>query len=581
MAYKKPGAYARFVKTAGAVNNPASTKVMAIVGTGKLFFDVVNSSVLRQTGKSTDLLNNENVYEVHHVTSKPLKNGEVDLSGGGIEYVKTTHFELNDGKNISWKLATPPTVTETAGTSAGSVAFAGVVSASIGQDYLVETGQYRVEITYIDRENPTLGTYAVINHLTGEVLGEYQVGATPVSVIPGLNLAVTATAIPELDGDDQPIAGTNVTNTGDYVVIKPVAGVPVAGAPAAGSIYYVTYAYRKADEDFAPKVFSDYQDLVAEYGDYDVTVSGKVINSLALGAEIAFTNGVSPIVCVQAKNDSEYAIQRAIDLLEKDIAGVNNINTVIPLTSDKGVAAHAASHITNMSDSSIGKERMTYIGAEPGETYQESAEAAASFNNERVVYVVPGTATKSIRDVVTGKVSVRRVPGAYLALAVASLGLKNDPAEPLTNKTIAGFDGLGELYSESEKNMMAEKGCLVLEQVGSTIKVRHGQTTSVADVNSNEITLVQIKDTVIDAARNSLGAIYVGRKLLPTVVNDVQVSLTNILNQFKGQEIIIGYSNVSVKRSKDDPRAIDIKFEIEAVYPLNYINIEFSFSGVS
>jgi len=157
----------------------------------------------------------------------------------------------------------------------------------------------------------------------------------------------------------------------------------------------------------------------------------------------------------------------------------------------------------------------------------------------------------------------------------------NDPAEPLTLKNITGFTSLGVLYTEAEKNIMAEQGVLVLEQYGAAMRIRHGITTSTAEVNSSEITLVQIKDYVIEAARTTLGELYVGRKLMPTVVGDVQNTLQNILAQFVGQEVIISFDGISVARSAEDPRAIDVVFEIEAVYPLNYVNISFSFSGVN
>ncbi|MNV42048.1 Phage tail sheath protein [compost metagenome] len=168
-----------------------------------------------------------------------------------------------------------------------------------------------------------------------------------------------------------------------------------------------------------------------------------------------------------------------------------------------------------------------------------------------------------------------------MAVAVASLGLKNDPAEPLTNKSINGFKDLNQLYTESEMNLMAESGCLVMRQTGSVIKVRHGVTTSTVDINSQEITLVQIRDYVIAAARQSLGESYVGNKLRPTIISDIQSALISLLNQFKGQEVILNYGGINVKRSTEDPRQVDVKFEIEAVYPLNFIDISFSFSGVS
>lgn len=592
MAYKKPSAYARFVPTSNTISSVGSSRTMALVGTGKLFFDVLNETILRQSNTTSELLSRENVYEIYHVTSKPLKNGSVDMTDGGVEYINGVDFELREGKYISWKINPdkPATVLEPVpfGGSEGAQEFAKAVHASVNDKTLVKSGKYKIEVTYVDNSVPALGTYAIVDFNTEEVLGEYTVGTQPVDAIPGISLFVTDTFFPKVSDGATPVPVydaegniESVVTPGDYVIVQTIAGGTVDSAAPTNNAYYVSYAYRKAEEDFLPKVFTTYDDVVDEYGDYEVTASGKVINSLALAAEIAFVNGVNPIVCVQAKNDSDYSIQKAIDHLERDVAGVNNFNTVVPLSTSKGVAAYTMGHINKMSDSDIGKERMAYISAPATETYAESAAAASSFNNERIVYVVPGEATKSVRDLTTGRTSVRRVSGCFLTVAVAALGLVNDPAEPLTNKTITGFEGLGRLYAETEKNIMASKGCLILEQNGSIIRVRHGMTTATATVNSNEITLVQIKDMVIDAARNNLGSSFVGRKLVPTIVSDVQIALVNILTQFVGQQVIISYGGVNVKRSKEDPRAIDVKFEIEAVYPLNYINIEFSFSGVN
>jgi hypothetical protein len=208
-------------------------------------------------------------------------------------------------------------------------------------------------------------------------------------------------------------------------------------------------------------------------------------------------------------------------------------------------------------------------------------ETAQSYANERVIYVVPGEIVKEVKDLRTGRVNNRVLPACYAAVAVAALGLVNDPAEPLTNKTIAGFKSLTRTFTESEKNFLAGAGCLILEQRGSIIKVRHGITTSNVDVNSTEITLIQIKDYVIDACRQATAALYIGNKNRPSIISDVQYTITNILNQFISQEIILGFNGLSVKRNSNDPRQVDVRFEIEAVYPLNYIGITFGFAAVS
>jgi Phage tail sheath protein. len=598
MAYKSPGAYARFVKTASPVSSIGSTRVMAIVGTGTNFYDVVNEGVSRTPGSTVDTLANSNIFDIDSLTSKPLYAGSV-VTGSKV-YKEGIDFEVKEGKYIAWKIKndpnSAPSLIKSIGSTSGSAKFEEYVTAVIdgNRDYLVKNGKYRVEISYVHAD---MGAYRVVDENTQEVLGEFGISNSSVDVIPGVKLTVSETFVPKMEGvtptpvldpDGEIVSDTTV---GDFVIIETFAGEivdekdmdnpNVPGAPADGETYYVSYTYKKPESEFIPKVFYSYDEVVAEYGNYDVTATGKVINSLALGAEIAFLNGVVPLVCVQARNDSDYEMKAAIDKLERPIVGISNFSTVVPLTSSKSVADHLLSHVSNMSLPINGKERVGYMSAFDGESVQVSINTAKMLKNERIVYVVPGSATKDIKDLRTGKINTRKVPGYMLAVAVASLGLKNDPAEPLTNKSIVGFKDLGTLYTESEMNLMAESGCLVLKQNGSTIKVRHGITTSNESTESSEITLVQIKDYVIEAARNTLGESYIGNKLKPAIVSEVESSLVNMLNQLQGQEIILGYGGVSVKRSTLNPTQIDVKFEIEAVYPLNYIDISFSFSGVN
>jgi hypothetical protein len=361
--------------------------------------------------------------------------------------------------------------------------------------------------------------------------------------------------------------------------------------PAEGATYYVSYKYRKADADYEPKLYTNYDDIVAAYGNYDVSASGAVLNSLSLGAEIAYNNGVSQIVCVQAKNGADYEIETAIDKLSKTIAGASNVQTIIPLSTSDAVGAYLQNHINLMSSYEYGKERMGYLAARPNQLINKiasrsdrtvgMAETAEGYADERIVYVVPGAIKKSIRDLRTGKYNTRTLDGCYAAVAVAAIGLSNDPAEPLTNKTISGFTELVDLYTESEKNILAAAGCCVLEPNGTNIRIRHGITTATDEVNSQEITLIQIKDYVIESCRTTTANLYIGKKLTSSIISDIKYTMNSILTQFVGQAVIINYSSLKVVRNSDEPRQIDISFEIEAVYPLNWISIEFGFSSTS
>lgn len=441
------------------------------------------------------------------------------------------------------------------------------------QQYTIENiediieGTYRIGFTNIDSAIGTL-TYTITNNddPSFNISNNLSIGASSLEIrhIPGVAFLFNFTDL-------------SLINENDSIDMK-VYNTVKGDSPIEGSTFYVTYKYRKEDNEYSPKIFYDYTDIVKEYGNYNVAASGSVVNSLSLGAEIAFLNGITSLVCVQAKNDSDYEMNIAIDKLQRTISGVNNINTIIPLTSSPEVGAHAINHVDLMSSFENSKERMVYLGAGIDTEISKMIEIAKGYKNERAVYVVPGGVLKNVKDIHNGVINTRKIPSCYAAVAVASLGLVNDPAEPLTNKNIAGFNSLGIFLMESEKNALAEAGCCVLDQRGTTIFVRHGITTDPTEVNSTEITLVQIKDYVIEAVRSSTSTLYIGKKNKSSVISDITYTLQSILGQFITQEIIISYDNLTVKRSSDDPRQIDVSFEIEAVYPLNYISIEFGFS---
>lgn len=442
---------------------------------------------------------------------------------------------------------------------------------------------YEDTAVYVLTYNANNNQFVITRMLDGEIDADFNNVAEDITeemfdVIPGISFNVNINGLTDV------VDGTQV-----YIVTSP--RVTSSEIPSEGSTYYVSYKYRKSESDYEPMLFTDYDDIVATYGNYDVSASSAVLNSLSLGAEIAYNNGVSQVVCVQAKNNSDYEMQAAIDKLTKVIVGANNVNSIIPLTDSDTVGAYLKNHVDLMSSYEYGKERMGYLAGRINQPINKLATAAdrslgltsvaEGYNDERIVYVVPGAIRKSIRDLRTGRYNERTLPGCYAAVAVAAIGLANDPAEPLTNKTIAGFTELVDLYSESEKNLLASAGCCVLEPSGTTIRIRHGITTNTDEVNSQEITLIQIKDYVIDACRTNTADLYIGRKLVASIISDIKYTIESMLNQFISQGVIINYSSLKVKRNSEEPRQIDVSFEIEAVYPLNWISIEFGFSETS
>lgn len=453
----------------------------------------------------------------------------------------------------------------------------------------IKAGYYLVKIKNIEKNE-----ISIYNYKTGELIGTWSTSIINKyrDAIPGMSFEVYSfrdiEGLIEMNGtkDSSDLSGCGV-------LIKTVEGIINPEVPQQEANYYVSYKYSKSEDGYEPKVFNSYSDIVEEYGKYSVTESGVIINGISLAAEIALQNGANPLVIVQAKSETDNAYREAINKLGKKIENVDTVNAVVALNTSKAINKYVVDHVNKYSSSEYGMYRMAYLSAEANEpvdkvatvsdAMQGSIQNASELYNERVVYVVPGMITKNIVDHNTGFSSLKVLPGSYLAVAIAALAMKNDPAEPLTNKRVAGFTGLVNHYSEPELNMLSSNGCLAVKQDNTVLKVRHGITThsstdTLTDIQSNEITLVQIKDYVINGCRKTLGDMYVGGKLKPSIVSDMEFTLKSLLNKYVNDSIIINYEDLAVARDVSDPRQVNIKFLIEAVYPLNYIDITFGFS---
>lgn len=453
----------------------------------------------------------------------------------------------------------------------------------------IRNGLYKVKI-----KNVANNEISIFNMTTKELIGTWSTSSVNNfrNAIPGFSFELYS--FRDVEGLIEMCGSGDINDlSGSGVVFEMIEGIINPEVPQSGTEYYVTYRYSKSEEDYEPKIFSNYNEIVKEYGQYLMTESGMIINGISLAAEIAMLNGASPIALVQAKSETVEEYKKAIDKLGTKIGNTDNVNAVVALTDSTAVNQYLVEHVNKYSSPDYGMYRMTYLSSpanqpidkEPsiGNPMLGAIQTAKSINDERCVYVVPGAVIKNVLNNITGFSNLKVLPGYYLTTAVAALSLRNDPAEPLTNKQIYGFDSLVNYYNEPELNLLSSSGCLAVKQDSNGLKVRHGVTThgaieTLADIQSNEITLVQIKDYVINGCKTSIGDKYVGGKLKPSIVADVEFTIKMLLNKYIADGIIINYEDLVVVRDLEDPRQLNVRFLIEAVYPLNYIDITFGFS---
>lgn len=381
-------------------------------------------------------------------------------------------------------------------------------------------------------------------------------------------------------------------------------------------------SYVAQDDINDPETFFDPEELFRKHGYPSVT------NTLALGAQIAFENGAPAILACQAmpqvtkSSDADQKWKWLVTDERGHTAGTEVIDTnwaetftelekeemnflcVLPQVASTDLTpstkyyfdlfAAAKTHVEKMSATAYRKERILMIGSPTisdvnkqlfynvsdyfdnvyqytvDTTYGVEATYGTSF---RVQFFIPD----QIVRVVNGEVEI--LPGWYMAIAGAGyLSASQNLPEPLTRKDLVGFNILKtRRFNEVQMDAMGGTGVTVVIPLTSGGRVRHSLTT----VNSGEAveeepSVVGIRDFVAKTMRDSLEAAFVGHIITPAVVGQINARAGSILNSIESQGIIVAFANLNVTQDTQEPRQANVFFDIEPVYPLNWLRIEFS-----
>jgi hypothetical protein len=122
-------------------------------------------------------------------------------------------------------------------------------------------------------------------------------------------------------------------------------------------------------------------------------------------------------------------------------------------------------------------------------------------------------------------------------------------------------------------NSVAQAGCSIIEQVGSSFRVRHAITTDPSNVLSIQPSITFLKDEIQQDIRDLLDP-YIGRKFLNSVLTDMN---SDLVSYFKGKvdaELVQTYSNITVTRDDNDPRIARVKAAYVPVGELTYIMVD-------
>lgn len=341
--------------------------------------------------------------------------------------------------------------------------------------------------------------------------------------------------------------------------------------------YYVDFT--RVRSRFNTRTFTNLADVTATYG------AVSLENTLSLGAYLAFANGAIAVACKQVEVEagqpmSEDQVIQAIKDIEGEITAGLSPSVIMPLCPmTPSILSYLSNHCDIQSSIRYRSERRAVVGVAPGTSPREVKRLAENTANSRIVIVYPDMANVTFVDE-NNTTQSYLVGGEFVAVAVANATSNTtfDSATPWTGRTIRGFTSLGRNLDEVDANLVASSGVTVITQRVDGLKVRHGLTTNMTSVLTKTPTVVQIADDVHLRARNLLSS-YIGLKYVPQTIQQIEGKVNTMFKQLVRDQIISTYTGLSVTRDANDPTQLNIEVFYKPVFPLLYIQFNFTVQG--
>lgn len=348
-----------------------------------------------------------------------------------------------------------------------------------------------------------------------------------------------------------------------------------------GDIVSVSYYYTAPDY-FDVYALYDYDDVRDRYGE-PFDANGNIQSELTLAAKFAFLNGASSVLtcAVDPVNPASPTIGDYENALKK-FRDEEQIAIIVPATGDPQIQALVSSHVNQQSEKKY--ERRAIVGIDGSKVLVGTnvrIDQAQALSDQRVALISPSRflyfSPELNRQIKLG--------GQYMAAAVAGKSVSQIAAMPLTRKTISGFLGPAteDTLREGGKNLESQNGLMVIEKTRrNQIQVRHGVTTNSTDLLTREWSIIGQQDVMVYRIRDFLDADgLIGMPIYDTTLIQVKASAESALVSLVRDEIIVDYKNLKVRQLAVTPDVIEVRYEWQPAYPLNYIIVRYSVAVMS
>jgi len=195
-------------------------------------------------------------------------------------------------------------------------------------------------------------------------------------------------------------------------------------------------------------------------------------------------------------------------------------------------------------------------------------------STKRAMFFWPGG--PGVRRVVNGE--IQALDGQYVAAAASGFAAAHFITTSMTKKQLSGFTiDPSQKLSVDETNLAGGAGVAIVKPLAAGGEVLLGQTTANSGrAVEEEYSVVRITDHTAKTVRKALENAFTGSLITLNTASDIEIATKGILASLQSQGIITKFANVKAAVDPQEPRQVNVTFDITPIFPLNWIFIRFS-----
>jgi hypothetical protein len=336
-----------------------------------------------------------------------------------------------------------------------------------------------------------------------------------------------------------------------------------------GDAIFVQYSFADVDY-YEPTLFTNLNDVIAKYGN-PFDSSGSVSSKLSLAANLAYANGASIVVCVALKpsytlSDLNSALTKLED--ERDVR-------VVAIADGSVDALTVLNAHVNLCNS-----RKRYrVGLAGRDGVAEAVSISTLRSNARTIenkaIQLYSPAIAKYRNSI-GQVDVN-IGGQYIAAAMAGFYAGRLPQETATRKSIAGLSGLGERRTDNAKDVDAQNGLAVVEDMNGILRIRHSISTDRTSINTQEFAVTVAQHNMLADVLSVIDNSIIGKVIADELAS---VKITSIIRSVLDRKVALGtivsFAGLTANPVSGDPTTYNVTWNYKPTYTINNISITFA-----